>query len=201
MIGNDVVDLAHASVQAGAQHPRFHARVFAECERAELARHPEEGAMRWHFWAAKEAAYKAAKKSAPETIWSPAKFVVELRDAGDGGDGDARVRHDARVFVVRFLQTQPRLECVHALARAQGERNENGSTMYGVARVRGGDPSAAVREHARQALARRLKLARARLRIETRARIPFLTVDGARAAFDISLSHHGRFVAWAARTT
>ena len=65
MIGNDVVDLGDAEVQPGATHPRFDARVFAREEREALRASGAPNRLRWILWAAKEAAYKAARKLDP----------------------------------------------------------------------------------------------------------------------------------------
>jgi hypothetical protein len=85
-------------------------------------------------------------------------------------------------------------EFVHALARA-GE--SAGEPCSRVAPFVGEDASAAARALACGALADRLGVARERLSIAKRGRIPVLCADGAPAQADLSLSHHGRFVAFA----
>ncbi len=60
------------------------------------------------------------------------------------------------------------------------------------------DPSAAVRALAREELAPLLGTSVAALEIARRGRIPVLRIDGRDAPYDLSLSHHGRFVAYAA---
>lgn len=59
--------------------------------------------------------------------------------------------------------------------------------------------SRAVRRLALDRIATRLGVAPARLSITKRDRIPELRVDGARFGADLSLSHHGRVVAFACR--
>ncbi len=187
MIGNDVVDLAHRGVQPGAQHPRFDARVFTESERALIASDATQR-VRWVLWAAKEAAYKVAKKLDAAVVWAPARFEVSLEARGHGV-----VQHGARRFALHIEETE---DYVHALAtdgalRASGER-------AGVALLGSGeDASAAARAYACQELAARLGLAPAALSVAKRGRIPVLCVHGAPARADLSLSHHGRFVAYA----
>jgi len=185
MIGNDVVDLAHRGVQPGAQHPRFDARVFSERERALIAGDATQR-VRWVLWAAKEAAYKVAKKLDRTAVWAPARFEVALASHGRGS-----VRHGAREFALRVEESA---ELVHALARAG---TPPGDECSGVAPLVGEDASAEARELACSALAGRLGVARGRLSIASRARIPVLCADGAWAHADLSLSHHGRFVAFA----
>jgi phosphopantetheinyl transferase (holo-ACP synthase) len=78
MVGNDVVDLADSDVAADARHPRFDERAFAPCERRRIGAAQAEAPLRWILWAAKESAYKVAKRRDPATVFSPARFVVEL---------------------------------------------------------------------------------------------------------------------------
>jgi phosphopantetheinyl transferase (holo-ACP synthase) len=185
MIGNDVVDLVHRGVQPGAQHPRFDARVFSERERALIAGDGTQR-VRWVLWAAKEAAYKAAKKLDPAVVWAPSRFEVSLESRERG-----RVRHDGRDFALRVDETG---DFVHALAQAGALVGEPSS---GVAELASGDASAAARALAVRALAAQLDVAPERLSVVKRGRIPVLCADGAPARADLSLSHHGRFVAFA----
>jgi hypothetical protein len=60
------------------------------------------------------------------------------------------------------------------------------------------DPSAEVRRLAREELAALLGAEPGALEIARRERIPVLRLAGRDAPFDLSLSHHGRFVAYAA---
>jgi hypothetical protein len=189
MVGNDVVDLRDRSVASGPRHPRFDARVFAPAEHRALRESVAPNALRWSFWAAKEAAYKVAKKLDEATIWSPVRFVVRL---GSGLAG--MVEHAGREFPVRV---EADAERVHAIAS---------DARDGFARIRacvaelpapGANPSEAVRALARADLAELLGAPPAALEFARRGRIPVLRVAGGEAPLDLSLSHHGRFVAWA----
>jgi phosphopantetheinyl transferase (holo-ACP synthase) len=189
MVGNDVVDLRDRSVAAGPRHPRFDARVFAPSEHRALRESAAPNPLRWAFWAAKEAAYKVAKKLDDATVWSPLRFVVHLERGLEGA-----VEHEGRAIPVRV---EADLERVHVIASDARE---------GFARIRArvaelpapdSDPSAAVRTLARADLAALLGAAPEALEFTRRGRIPILRVAGGEAPLDLSLSHHGRFVAWA----
>jgi hypothetical protein len=185
MLGNDVVDFAHRSTQPGARSPRFDARVFSERERALIAG-DETQRVRWVLWAAKEAAYKLAKKLDRAVVWAPSRFEVTL-DSREGGC----VRHGDRELALRLD------ECaayVHAIARGGASAGEERS---GVAESADEDLSAAARAFASRALAAQLGVAPERVGFAKRGRIPLLCADGAPARADLSLSHHGRFVAFA----
>jgi phosphopantetheinyl transferase (holo-ACP synthase) len=183
MLGNDVVDLARC--EHGARHPRFDARVFSESERALIARDASQR-VRWLLWAAKEAAYKAAKQLDAATVWAPARFEVSLESRTGGV-----VRHGAREFALRV---EEHAGFVHALASGDAFAR----TLHaGVEALAGGDASPAARAFACRALAPRLGIAPLRLSIAKRGRIPVLCIDGRAARAELSLSHHGRFVAFA----
>ncbi len=189
MIGNDVVDLAHRGVQPGAQHPRFDARVFSEAERKLIAASAAPERLRWILWAAKEAAYKVAKKLDGSVVWAPSRFEVAL-DEGLRGS----VLHFGRSFALRVQETA---ELVHALASEEGADVHRQHAGVGGLPSEGADASRAVRAFACNELAARLGVRPEALSVEQRGRIPLLYLDGAPARADLSLSHHGRFVAYA----
>jgi phosphopantetheinyl transferase (holo-ACP synthase) len=189
MVGNDVVDLRDRSVAEGPRHPRFDARVFAPAEHRALRESEAPNPLRWAFWAAKEAAYKVAKKLDDATVWSPVRFVVRFER-----DLEGAVEHAGREIPVRV---EADAERVHAIAT---------DVRGGFARIHarvaeltepGANPSAAVRALARADLAPLLGTSPQALEIERRGRIPILCIAGGEAPADLSLSHHGRFVAWA----
>jgi phosphopantetheinyl transferase (holo-ACP synthase) len=186
MVGNDVVDLADPEVRCGPAHPRFDERVFAPGEREALRGSAAPERLRWMLWAAKEAAYKLARKRDPQVVFSPARFVVRL-DASLHGE----VTHRGESFPVSLRLEE---EAIHAVASAGGPTQiATGLELTSSAR----DASEAVRELAIRALAERLEIRPEAIRIGRRGRIPILEVQGRAAPLDLSLSHHGRFVGFA----
>lgn len=80
LIGNDVVDLADAGDRGTAGDSRFIARVFADEEAAWVTEPGGDPHRRlWALWAAKEAAFKIARKLDPSAGFVPRRFVVKLR--------------------------------------------------------------------------------------------------------------------------
>jgi len=191
MIGNDVVDLRDPDADPWRLHARFDSRVYHPSERALIATSPQPGRTRWILWALKEAAYKAARKEEPTTVFSPVRFVVSLQDAAS-----AIVRAGSRRF-------RASISCgpghVHAVAWRVGD--PPAVTRMGVSRLPSGEtsPRAAARRLALERLAPALGVAPEALAIHREARIPALWVQGRRSDADLSLSHHGRFVAFACR--
>src|SRR5262245_49422603 len=192
MVGNDVVDLRDRSVAAGPRHPRFDARVFAPAEHRALRECAQPNPLRWAFWAAKEAAYKVAKKLDDATIWSPLRFVVSFERPSPPYEG--AVEHAGRTIPVRV---EADAERVHAIAADAREAFARIRARVAELPERDADPSAAVRALARADLAPLLGSTPEALEIARRGRIPVLRVAGGEVALDLSLSHHGRFVAWA----
>ena len=185
MLGNDVVDLADPETHT--RHPGFDARVFSEAERLAIASSPDPHATRQTLWAAKESAYKAARRHDPRTVFSPRRFEVHLDARGHG-----HVVHAANVFRVHVTRTG---ECIHAVARLGGDPSES---QRGITRGNGRDASATVRALALAELSGALGVPTDALRIERRDRIPELHVQGRALAAPLSLSHHGRYAAYAA---
>jgi phosphopantetheinyl transferase (holo-ACP synthase) len=185
MIGNDVIDLLDPETAPGSAHPRFDRRVFAPKERLLLAASTDSRRLRWILWAAKEAAYKVARKLDRRAVFSPPRFVVDL-DA-------CEVHWEGRRLSLDVDSDDDR---VHAVASI-------GETASGPIRVAAelvGDaaPGAAVRSLACRTLAPFLGLAENALDVDRVDRIPRLTAEGRPLPVDLSLSHHGRFVAFAA---
>ena len=196
MLGNDIVDLACTRARAPARHARFDQRVLTPAEREALAASDAPERLRWVFWAAKEAAYKVSKKRDAQTLWAPSAFAVSL-------GAQPRVVHGAAGEFPLRIETGDGY--IHALASdsAEGLRG----ALREIGRLRAGadegagageSESAAVRRLAIAGLAPVLGVAPGALRVEQRDRIPLLHAHGAPARVDLSLSHHGRFIAWAA---
>ena len=190
-VGNDVVDLADPETLREQQHPRFDERVYAPEELALLRRAEPEHVTRWLLWAAKEAAYKAEKREASDTIFSPRRFVVDLPPlSGEEGAGKGSVRHGERLLTLAAEWTG---DFVHAVAMNDAARA--GRSVSEVARA-ARDPGGAARELAATGIGKLLGIDPRRL--ELFGRPPVVRHDGSVITENVSLSHHGRFVAFAA---
>jgi phosphopantetheinyl transferase (holo-ACP synthase) len=191
MLGNDVVDLGDPETRAEGRHSRFDARVFDQTERALIAASAGRERERWLLWAAKESAYKAARQEDPRTIFAPSCFVVRCDGPGRLGVtiGDRAFRIDVRADA----------EHVHAVARRAGDPPRALCTAVVPLTSADGDGggSVAVRRLAIATLAARLGVPAGDLAIGREGRIPTLWFRGRRTAAHLSLSHHGRFVAFA----
>lgn len=190
MIGNDVVDLGDPEAQPKALNPRFDARVFTEGERSQIEQSSSEHEMRWMLWACKEATYKLAKRDDHRTIFSPVAFEVSI-----AGPALAFVCFGDRTTYVRLSRFG---DAVHAVA-AQNQTDLDCS----VAEVKDcrSDQSRVVRDLALGRIAKLHAVPISAVAIENGpARIPEIRLYGEPSPHALSLSHHGRYVAFAIHT-
>jgi phosphopantetheinyl transferase (holo-ACP synthase) len=192
LIGNDVVDLADPEAAESALHPRFDARAFAPAERARLDASPERATLRWVLWAAKEAAWKAARRSRDPRPFHPAQLRTRLARSGFGGfEGEVTV--GGAVFRVRVDVAGG---AAHALARAPAlAASRLLSALRPLSDPSSDGASEGVRALALDLAAARLALTRSELDVAHTGRLPELRRRGALVGALLSLSHHGRFAA------
>lgn len=191
-VGNDVVDLADPETRLCGLHPRFAERVFSTAERVALAASGSRQLLHWAFWAGKESAYKALERLAPETVFSPKEFEVALSPlpaAGEAGVAVGWVYHRGRRF---DLELHLNGASVHAVAKSA---DAAGARVLREVDEAQGDSGVAVRRLAVRAIGSALGLDPAGLRIVNRP--PLVTHRDCPLGVDVSLSHHGRFVAFA----
>ena len=174
-VGNDIVDLRDPETRSA--HPRFASRVGA----------PRDDV--WLHFAAKEAAYKALHTLDSRVRPIPRRFVVDP-EAGE-------VRHEGSVLPFVAERNE---DFVHVVAWV-GEPE----LLSGWGPVQG-DPSADVRRRLCEGVAPLLGVEAGELQVE-RAPLPGswdglapprLLLRERPLPLDICLSHHGRYVAWAA---
>lgn len=227
MLGNDVVDLEDVDARPETFRRRFEARVFADEERRAIAEDEDPQACRWAHWGAKEAAYKLARQLDPRFVFSPIKLVARFEPralrakTGATGDGERADRAPgsaaSRDTGVQF-ERRGRLSLAAGPARSETTIElrsfETGEFVHVVARPaeadwgavamavesldgRAEDPGLAVRRLALRRIAHELGVESRRLTIGRRDRIPTIELDGRTTKLALSLSHHGRFVAFA----
>ena len=190
-IGNDVVDLADPETRLDGLHPRFATRVFTAAERSLLEAGADRQRLHWALWAAKESAYKALKQLEPRLAFSPRRLEVAL-------DAEALLAGGCATGTVACgelgVDVGIRLGAgsVHAIARPR----RAGARVLSAVDQAGTDAGLAVRRLATGAIAAALDVDDAALWISGRP--PRVSLRGSRLDVGLSLSHHGRFVAFAA---
>ncbi len=189
MIGNDVVDLGDPETMPGAQHGRFDARVFSPREQRAVAESFEPTRERWLRWASKEAAYKCLRARDTGVRFSPVEIEIERR-----GGSAAIARWRDRFLPIR-LEIGERY--VHAIA-SDDVGSSGDLLLESVQQVAQIEPSAAVRRLAVAELTVELGAVPGDLKIERNYdRVPIVLHRNRPVDASLSLSHHGRFVAFA----
>ncbi|MBN1655785.1 MAG: 4-phosphopantetheinyl transferase family protein [Deltaproteobacteria bacterium] len=218
-IGNDVVDLSDPETREGALHRRFDIRVFSSKERALIRSSADAHRARWAFWAAKESAYKLAKKLDSSVIFSPVQFKLTLRR-----NGSWVVDHQDKPIPVLFAHSR---RCVHAIAVSLSSGSYCGPAIYRSKEIGNGamrrlvkTPSGEVfmfgraradsktktnpeslsryaRRQAADAIGLLLGISPGEIAIFNRAGIPRARFRDEGLPVDLSLSHHGGYVAYA----
>jgi phosphopantetheinyl transferase (holo-ACP synthase) len=192
MIGNDIVDLDDEETKTGSIHPRFDERVFETGELAAIRASRHVHQLRWFYWAAKESAFKLLRRTLPDLPFSPRRFVTRA-----SGPRSATVEASGHVVGVHCERGPDFIHCVASYRGAA-------ATLQAVERlrfdaVRCEVASSAARSLALRSIARYLCVELADLAVDSIGRMPIVLRRGSRLPGTLSLSHHGRYVAFAWR--
>jgi phosphopantetheine--protein transferase-like protein len=201
-VGNDVVDLKDPENIGKSRDDRFLGRVFTAGERELIASVPSPDTLLWSLWAAKEAAYKAVSSADPAVCSIPHRYRVVL----EAEDATRKiVRLAGKVITPRgelVLEVAVSADWVHALAAGAEEALKR--LCRRVKRLEGRkgavNPSAFVRGALLREIARRLDCPVGDLSVVKNPDglgAPRVLFRGDLLAAEVSLSHDGRFVAFA----
>ncbi len=226
-VGNDIVDLRARRIPDKSRDIRFVRKIFAPEEQARILSSDDPDRELWTAWAAKEAAFKVVSKTHGKApVFSHARFLTRTRQEEAGGgivlyeDASYPFRVTVDSDRIHVLSWSPGYRPDQGDEIATGEAAVGTGTLsvgrdsetFNVlllerftARERRsirGVRSAYVRLLARRAVAESLSMDEARLELicgsSPTGRIPpQLLMDGEPSGIDVSLSHHGQFVAWA----
>lgn len=217
LIGNDIVDLKTEDARGKAGDARFMARVFSFAEQAAIRHSTHADTLLWAFWAAKEAAYKALSKAAPGVSSAPRRYPAAMdfhyrKNRPETGTGEVSTPMGAVPVRIFF-----NAEWVHGVAWAGFPKNLrsdsfDASIRYGISYgIREIPPdrrpisireSAAVRTAATERISEVLNMNPDDISIRRKTGPhglgpPMVFIKGKKTPMDISLSHDGRFAAYA----
>jgi phosphopantetheine--protein transferase-like protein len=201
-VGNDIVDLAAPGNLGKSGDNRFCGRVFTAEELALISGAPRPDALLWALWAAKEAAFKAVSHSDPAVCSIPRQYRVVL-ETGNATGSAARLA--GKVITPReelALRVTLTADWVHALAAGSEEDLERIRQRVESLEGTGSDvdPSAFVREILLREITRFLGCTAGDFSIVKDAGIsdaPHVLFRNRLLAAEVSLSHDGRFAAFA----
>ena len=191
IVGNDVVDLRAPAIAQHHLRPRFIQRVLCESEQAGLALAEEPKRMLWALFAAKEAAYKVAVKLGMNPGFEHRNFEVSP-------EFDSVQYRDLRMH----LRMSGGPEAVHAITATTTE-----TVLFAAAAATGSmDNSAAARSLLCTTVGAVLQCDAGELEVVREPTPgswdgfapPRLLQRGAPIDADVSLSHDGRFIGFAA---
>lgn len=198
-VGNDIVDLEATGNPGKSGDSRFLGRVLTEKERRLMAGAERPDALLWAFWAAKEAAYKAISRGDPSVCSIPHRYGVVLEKGSTTGTEPlctGMVITPRGELALRIAFGEDR---IHALA-AGSEAVLDRLCLY-VENLNGiGDPSIPIRERLLEEIARLIECAAGELSFAKERRgpgAPLVLFRGRPLAAEVSLSHDGRFAAFA----
>jgi len=198
-VGNDIVDLAAPGNLGKSGDVRFLDRVFTVEEQAFIAGSARPDALLWALWAAKEAAYKALSRGNPAVCSIPRQYRV-VPDKGHAAGTAAlltgKVITPGGELALRVALTA---DWVHALAA--GSEAALDRLCRRLEDLDGaGDPPAFVRKVLLREIARFLGCAACDLSVikdPGGPGAPRVLFRGRVLAAEVSLSHDGRFAAFA----
>jgi hypothetical protein len=230
-LGNDIVDLTDPRHTGKASDDRFLTRVFSENEQAQIRGTENQDRALWARWAGKEAAFKTISKSrgAPPVFVHPT-FEVTLFTP-DGPVDDPPVTRFGQVRYLDYhlpLRIEVVGTALHAVTWIPDAGHDFPPFTWGSRETR--DPtngwrdalepnfsprewscvshrhSALARLAARRSMAESLGLEESELEIgcgpgNPGRRIPRVFHRGEEIPVDLTLSHHGRLLAWAYLTS
>lgn len=204
LLGNDVVDLKTADARCKSLDTRFLQRVLTPDELQAVLRADNPDTLLWGFWAAKEAAFKALSKTAPEVTSAPRKFPVTFEPYGDAGTARGSVITPCGPVRIMISINHDAVHCIAVSGRSpvfSGIVSDLAEIPAGNGPVSARE-SAAVRKLAGARIAAFLGCCPGAVRIMRKNEYrglgpPRVYVNGEVSPIDISLSHDGRFAAYA----
>ena len=207
------MDLNTPEAQSKYLDARFMERVLTGRERQEIGRSACPDRLLWAFWAARETAYKVLSKIHPDVSSAPGRYGVELESKAESGSGVHPVKgivYTPRGPVPVRVMFHP--DYVHCIGGYWGSENLDGME-WGVGAIdtypeSGGNESLSERESYAARFLAASKIAGilhchpqdiviTRQNHQSKSGLPKVYVKGKPAGLDISLSHDGRFAAFA----
>jgi phosphopantetheinyl transferase (holo-ACP synthase) len=206
-VGNDIVDLTSPYVKGKSSETKFVQRVLTSYERQALLKYDNPDNLLQVFWAAKETAYKVSFKLCPQVTSAPRRYDVCLDTPKRGRDVWGRVKTPLGFVHITARLNPDFIHCFgteNLLARKTiicGVEPIDGLSQPDFCRC-SETLSRMVRASAIKEIASNLSLSENDISItkvdQKKGRFfPEVYIKGEKAGITISLSHDGRFIAYA----
>ncbi len=206
------MDLRHPDALKKSLDDRFVNRVFLPEEQNQINQAGDPDCILWVLWAAKETAYKIISKSDPSIHSGPLRYAVYLHDPTTFSLHDPGFQNTFLTCQVEspggpvMLGVLIGQDYIHTFG-CRGDQSHPGTLHLKVFRLdhpcwKEQTESEVVRKSLCRHLGHFWQMVSSRIEVRREERVrglgpPFVYVDGKRGAADVSLSHHGRFGAFA----
>ncbi len=207
-VGNDIVDLDTRGTIGRAKDLRFVERILTPDEKKVLLgckENPDK--LLWSFWAAKEAAFKAVSKTYPDISSAPRRYPVTLSSQSLKSKFFGHVGTPAGSVAINIFIENNYVHCIGTT----GSLEDLKRVFYDMERIDSesgtqlspDQQSFLVRKLAKEKIAQHLNLDKdnidiLRNRQKKRPGPPVICFNNRTSGgMDISLSHHGQYVAFA----
>jgi hypothetical protein len=207
-VGNDIVDLQTPEAIGKAGDSKFIQRVLRRDEQEFVFNSECPDSLLWTFWAAKETAYKAISKTYPDVSSAPRRYPVTLHDGGDLNSLFGGVDTPKGSVAVNISIYEDYIHCIGITDQGTGLDR----IVWGAQKIDSDKKMETASLSAREsAMARRLAKERIaeclnlnlddihilRNQFPCGNGPPFVYIKGKEGNIDLSLSHDGRFAAFA----
>lgn len=205
-VGNDIVDLFTKGTAGRAKDNRFVDRILTDDEKKVLfCRQESPDSLLWALWAAKETAFKAVNKSFPDISSAPRRYAVTLQAQSLKSKIAGCVNTPAGAVAVSIFIRDTHIHCIGTT----GNPDDLDNVVFGTKRMDAESEellyrqqSVQVRKLAKEKIARCFNMDTGnidirRSRQKKQPGPPVIRFNDRESFMDISLSHHGRYVAFA----
>jgi phosphopantetheine--protein transferase-like protein len=207
-VGNDVVDLQTTDAIGKSGDAKFIQRVLGPDEQEMVfnSKHPD--ISLWAFWSAKETAYKAISKIFPDVSSAPRRYPVTLHEVEGSNTLFGDVNTPKGPLTVTISIDEDYIHCIGAV----DYKNASDKVVWGVKKIDSDKKFETISLSKRESLSARsfaidhmavgLNLNPDDIHIDRnqfpcRYSPPIVFIKGKKENIDLSLSHDGRFVAFA----
>ena len=207
-VGNDVVDLKASGAIAKSRDTRFVKRALSTIEMQTVLTSDQPDSLLWAFWAAKETSYKVVSKSYPDITSAPRRYSVKLVSERIENEASGVVDTPCGSVPVKWTFSEDYIHCIgadaggHSLDKINFGLKEIDTSGESGACLSHRTESILVRRHATHHIASLLHrnpddIHIGRTNGKTCKGPPVVHIKDNRDHIDISLSHDGRFLAYA----
>lgn len=178
MVGNDIVDLIAAQQNSDWQRPRFLCKLFTESEQRYIKDAKKPFQMVWRLWSMKEASYKLFTQMHPSRFYNPKGF-------------ECTIENNSRTVKFRdfqcYVETKQTSNYIISEARLNKQKLSSELVKF---------KTTSQKEQSEELKTRLLNTVNKVYQLK-KNELGIPTLSNGKEHFNVSLTHHGRFGAFA----